>query len=90
MRCGLQVTDYHTPGTPSYTECAETSIPPREMMVELFKAYMPDEADSGNPFVCPLKAEDLSGLPPALVLTATNDVLRDEGEAYAARLQSAG
>lgn len=86
----MQVTDYHTPGTASYSECAETSIPPREMMVELFKAYLPDQADVSNPFACPLRAADLSGLPPALVLTATNDVLRDEGEAYAANLLSAG
>ena len=52
--------------------------------------YLDSGADPADPRVSPIKRADLSGLPPALVLTAEHDPLRDEGERYAHRLQAAG
>jgi acetyl esterase len=52
--------------------------------------YLPDRARRAEPQASPLRAPDLSGLPPAFVGSCLPDVLRDEGEAYAARLREAG
>jgi acetyl esterase len=52
--------------------------------------YTRTPADLDNPYVCPIRADDLSGLPPATILTAEYDVLRDEGEEYGRRLAEAG
>ena len=76
--------------TPSYRENAEGYVLYKADMEYYWRHYLADERDGSNPLASPLRAESLSGLPPALVITAEMDPLRDEGEAYAARLKQAG
>jgi acetyl esterase len=77
--------------TPSQTEFQEDGyILSRQDMVWFWGHYLNSERDKKNPYACPAEALNLSNLPPALVVTAGFDPLRDEGENYAARLQDAG
>ncbi|GAB3734234.1 alpha/beta hydrolase [Nocardiopsis nanhaiensis] len=78
--------------TPSYHQFAEHYFLAREGMKWFWDQYTQDESQRGEIHASPLRAslEQLSGLPPALVITAEADVLRDEGEAYAAKLREAG
>jgi acetyl esterase len=76
--------------TESYGMFATGHLLDREQMQEFWTKYMPSDAERSNPYAAPAKATDLSGLPPAHIITAEYDVLRDEGEAYAARLAAAG
>ena len=84
------VTDYYTPGTPSYQQNADGYFLTRDDMVWFWNHYLNGEADVANPYACPLRAASLAGLPSALVITAEFDPLRDEGEMYAARLRESG
>lgn len=76
--------------TNSYQQYAEGYLLTASGMKWFWQHYLPDETLSRQPYASPLQADDLSGLPPALVITAEYDVLRDEGNQYAIRLQSAG
>lgn len=78
------------PDTPSMRENAEGYMLTREDGKWFLNHYLSSEADRQNPYLAPLKATDLHGLPPALVITGEFDPLRDEGEYYAARLRDAG
>jgi len=83
-------TDYFIPGTTSVHENAEGYYLTKDTMVWFWQHYANSEGDAHNPRMAPLRAENFKGLPPALVITAEYDPLRDEGELYAAKLQEAG
>ncbi len=82
-------TDYLA-DTPSMRDNADPWLFNRVSVAWYWGHYLTDSRDGSNPLASPLRAPDLSGLPPALVITAEYDPLRDEGEAYAARLDEAG
>jgi acetyl esterase len=75
---------------PSRVENSEGYFLELATMAWFINHYAPDRSAYDDPRVSPLKAGDLSGLPPAVVVTAEYDPLRDEGEAYAVRLREAG
>lgn len=83
-----------------YPVTTDTDLPARETNAEGYgltademawfdEQYVPDPLDAANPYAYPLKARDLSGLPPATVLTAEFDPLLDDGARYADRLDDA-
>lgn len=77
--------------TPSHKEfAADGYVLSRADMEWFWKNYLDSSADKNNPYACPMRAKNLSGLPPAMILTASHDPLRDEGERYAERLITAG
>jgi acetyl esterase len=75
---------------PSYRENAEGYLLTTRAMEWFWGHYVPDVAQRAEPYAAPLRAPELAGLPPAFVITAEYDPLRDEGEAYARRLQHSG
>lgn len=78
--------------TESYHEFAEGRFLARDFMKFGWDTYAPDEATRDNPYASPLRAtaDQLRGLPPAIIHTSGNDVLRDEGVAYGHKLDEAG
>ncbi|SER09821.1 Acetyl esterase/lipase [Streptomyces sp. yr375] len=78
--------------TPSYHRFATGYFLRRDGMQWFWDQYTTDEAERAQITASPLRAttEQLTGLPPALVVTGEADVLRDEGEAYANKLRAAG
>jgi len=83
------VTDFNF-GTPSYTENAEGYILTKAAMVWFWAHYLGAQDLDKDPYACPARADSLAGLPAAYVATSEFDPLRDEGEAYAARLEQSG
>jgi len=75
---------------PSYTAAENQALLDRQAMTWFFDHYTGDRDVRQHPEVSPLRAADLSGLPPATVLLAPHDPLHDEGAAYAAALAEAG
>jgi acetyl esterase len=78
--------------TQSYGDYDTGRFLPRPSMQFGWNIYAPDEKTRKNPDAVPMRAsiDQLRGLPPALIITAKNDPLRDEGEVYARKLKEAG
>jgi acetyl esterase len=75
--------------TKSMHELADGYVLTRRQLIWAYQQYAPN-ADLDDPLISPLLAKDLSGLPPAVIVTIEFDPVRDEGEAYARRLEEAG
>ncbi|ANS74533.1 lipase [Paenibacillus yonginensis] len=76
--------------TQSYKENGEGFGLTADTMRWFWNNYLANDQDGLHPYASPLLAADLAGLPPALILTAEYDPLRDEGEAFAEKLRAAG
>lgn len=76
--------------TPSYEKFADGYGLDKDLMIWFGEYYVNEEKDYKNPYVSPLLHQDVSGLPPAVIVAAENDVLLDEGAAYRDRLKESG
>jgi len=76
--------------TTSYRTNGEGFLLTTSAMRWFWDQYLGPHGDPGDRYASMLRADDLNGAPPALIMTAEHDVLRDEGEAYADRLRAAG
>jgi acetyl esterase len=83
------VTD-HEFDSVSMNDNAEGYFLTRDAMRWFYSHYLNDPSEGANPLVSPLRADNLAGLPPAFVITAEYDPLRDQGVAYADALHAAG
>jgi len=82
--------DYYLPGTPSYHKFSTGYSLTRQIMIWFFSHYLPVEFDKDDPYLFPARAKSHENLPPALIITAEYDPLRDEAELYAKLLETAG
>ncbi|HYE72124.1 MAG TPA: alpha/beta hydrolase [Blastocatellia bacterium] len=80
----------HSFDTNSYHECGEGYGLTSGMMKWFWNHYLNSPEEGSHPYASPSQAKDLSGLPPALVINAEFDPLRDEGQAYAQQLKASG
>ncbi len=80
----------HNYDTPSYQENGDGYFLTRPQMEWFWDNYLATPTDAQRPYASPLRADDLSRLPPAYIITAEFDPLRDEGLAYADRLEQSG
>ncbi len=85
----VPATDF-TLAQPSHTQVPDGHLLDHDAIVDFRDHYLTDPAQAQDPYASPLLADDLSGLPPAWIMTAEYDHLRDEGAAYATRLAAAG
>ena len=76
--------------TPSHRELKDGHVIPRDRILWYMEQYLRTDADRLDPKASPMRAKDLAGQPPTMVVTAGFDPLRDEGLAYAERLRKAG
>ena len=76
--------------TDSHRELVDGHVIPRDRILWYTEQYIPGGVDHADPRLSPLRASDLGGQPPALVISAGFDPLRDEAHAYAERLRAAG
>jgi len=83
-------TDYYDLDLPSYRDNATGYGMDTADVVWLMDLYLPSDVNRDDPRAFPLRAKDHSGLPPAMVITAEYDSLRDDGDLYAAHLREAG
>lgn len=82
---------------PGLTTCSMRDVKLDDRMAEVadtcaasYRGYLPNPADRMHPYASPLQSSRLKNLPPALILSAEDDPLRDEAEQYAAKLSAAG
>ncbi|NRR29631.1 alpha/beta hydrolase [Oxalobacteraceae bacterium] len=82
---------------PGLTSCSMREMPAARELMEVadacaaaYRGYLPNAADRTHPYASPLQSSRLKNLPPALILSAEDDPLRDEAEQYGAKLISCG